>query len=280
MSNLLRRLLGRAPKRDPAESRDSLFGLVRASPLPTLYAVGDVHGRLDLYRELEARIAAHDVPGEKLIVLLGDIVDRGPDSAGMIDLLLAPPPAGLSRLTLAGNHEDMALRFLRAPDPKAEWLAHGGAETLASYGIVHDLDEAQSLPRKTLAMRVAAQVPQEHLDFLAALPLFLHAGPFFLCHAGIDPTHPLERQDRATLLWSRRFFDPEGAPPLSLAPGGFVVQGHMPIERPKLRDWRINVDTGAYMTGRLSAVRLSEGHTPEFFSTGDAAISNTVQVPI
>ncbi|WP_372841070.1 metallophosphoesterase [Phaeovulum sp.] len=273
MSNLLHRLLGRALSRTPTTARDGVFGVMRARPLPTIYAIGDVHGRLDLYRELEARIASDEVTGEKLVVLLGDMIDRGPDSAGMIDHLLAPPPAGLARLSLAGNHEDMALRFLRAPDPKAEWLAHGGVETLASYGIVRDFAEAQSLPRKVLAMRVAAHVPQEHLDFLAAMPLFLHAGPFFLCHAGIDPALPLERQNRQTLLWSRRFATPEGPPPRGLAPGGSVIQGHMPIARAEQRDWRINLDTGAYITGQLSAVRLAEGYSPEFFSTGEAGVS-------
>ncbi len=267
MRALLRRLVARRGPQALA-AKPAVAGMMLDPPLPTIYAVGDVHGRLDLFRAMEAQIAADAAPGAKLIVLLGDIIDRGPDSAGMIDHLLAPAPAGTTRLCLLGNHEDMALQFLRDPDPRADWLVHGGAEMLASYGIARDIAALRALSRRALAMRIAAHIPQDHLDFLAALPLYLHAGPHYLCHAGVDPAQPLDQQDRRTLLWSRRFTDPESPPPRGLAPGGLVVQGHMPIEAPALRDWRINVDTGAYMTGRLSAVRLVQGLAPVFLSEG------------
>ncbi|MBW6505862.1 MAG: metallophosphoesterase [Rhodobacteraceae bacterium] len=268
MSALVRRLFTR--RRPPAPApQPAVSGMMLDPPLPTIYAVGDVHGRLDLYRAMEARIAADAVPGAKLIVLLGDIIDRGPDSAGMIDHLLAPAPMGTTRLCLLGNHEDMALQFLRDPDPRADWLAYGGAEMLASYGIARDITALHALSPKALAMRIAAHIPQEHVDFLAGLPLYLHAGRHYLCHAGVDPAQPLDQQDRQTLLWSRRFADPESLPPPDLAPGGLVVQGHMPVTAPSQRDWRINVDTGAYVTGRLSAVRLVQGLAPVFLAAGD-----------
>lgn len=266
MRGLLGGLLARRKRK--GRSQPTVRGLVLDTPPPLLYAVGDVHGRIDLYREMEARIAAEDRPGEKLIVLLGDLIDRGPDSAGMIDHLLAPAPAGLTRLCLLGNHEEMAIQFLLDPDPKAEWLHYGGAEMLMSYGIVRDPEALRQLSRRALSMRIAAHVPQEHVDFLRSLPLFVWAGPHFLCHAGVDPAVALDAQDRRALLWSRRFLEAGGPPPAGLAPGGVVVQGHVPIETPAQRGWRINVDTGAYMTGRLSAVRVVAGCSPTFLSVG------------
>lgn len=268
MSALLAGLFARRKRQGPPLP-PAACGLVLDAPVPVLYAVGDVHGRIDLYREMEAQIAAEDEPGEKLIVLLGDLIDRGPDSAGMIDHLLAPAPAGTTRLCLLGNHEEMAIQFLLDPDPKAAWLSHGGAEMLMSYGIARDPQALRQLSRRALAMRIAAHVPQEHFDFLHSLPLFLRAGPHFLCHAGIDPAVALDAQDRRALLWSRRFLDPESPPPVGLAPGGVVVQGHVPIEAAAQRGWRINVDTGAYITGRLSAVRFAAGCAPSFLSVGN-----------
>ncbi|MDP2062096.1 MAG: metallophosphoesterase [Phaeovulum sp.] len=267
MNTLLRWILARR-KPQPGPPQPAASGLVLDAEPAALYAVGDVHGHIDLYRQIEARIAADPVPGEKLIVLLGDIVDRGPDSAGMIDHLLAPPPAGVGRICLLGNHEDMALQFLLDPDPLAEWLVHGGAEMLASYGIARGVEAARALSRRALAMRIAAHIPGEHIEFLQSLPLFLRAGPHFLSHAGVDAALPLEMQTRRALLWSRQFIDAETAPPPGLGPSGLVVQGHLPIESAAQRGWRINVDTGAYVTGRLSAVRLQPGLAPVFLSVG------------
>lgn len=260
----LRGLLRRRPA-PSAPQPAAAGGVVRDPPLPLIYAVGDVHGRLDLFCRIEAQIAA-DRGGNKLIVLLGDIVDRGPDSAGMIDHLLARPPEGINRICLLGNHEEMALRFLRDPDPQSDWLSHGGAEMLASYGIARDLATMRGLSRRALAMRVASHVPEEHLFFLENLPLFLRAGPYFFCHAGVDPDAALTAQHRHTLLWSRRYLEEFGQPPPDLAADGLVVQGHVPIEMPLRKDWRINVDTGAYSTGRLAAVRLAYGEAPIFLT--------------
>jgi len=259
-----RRFLARPPKPKTQPERLAA-GVSFGPPVPPVYAVGDVHGRLDLFRKMESQIAA-DRAGEKLIVLLGDVVDRGPDSAGMIDHLLASPPPGISRVCLLGNHEDMALRFLQDPDPQADWLAHGGAEMLASYGVARDLDAIRSLSRKSLEMRIVAHVPEDHLRFLANLPTFMRAGANFYCHAGVDPALALGAQMRRTLLWSRRFLDDAGAPPPDLPEGGLVVQGHVPVAAPQQKAWRVNVDTGAFSTGRLSAVRLSAGEAPQFLS--------------
>ena len=262
--SIWRRLLARPPKPN-AQPEGLAVGVSLRAPVPPVYAVGDVHGRLDLFRKIESQIAA-DRAGEKLIVLLGDVVDRGPDSAGMIDHLLASPPPGIRRVCLLGNHEEMALRFLQDPDPQADWLAYGGAEMLASYGVARDLGAIRSLSRKALAMRLVAHVPEDHLHFLANLPAFMRAGANFFCHAGVDPTLALSAQMRRTLLWSRRILDDATAPPPDLPEGGLVVQGHVPVAAPLQKAWRVNVDTGAFSTGRLTAVRLSGGEAPHFLS--------------
>ncbi len=249
MTPLLERLGGLFSRPAPA---DVAALLPLPDPQPDIvYAVGDVHGCLDLFRRMEEAVAedAARTGGRALMVLLGDVVDRGPDSAGMIDHLLAPPPAGgLHRICLRGNHEDMMARFLARPRGSSSWLDFGGFETLMSYGLRPPGAEGFELPERRLQQMLQTYVPQAHLDFFDALPLGLQFGRFLLVHAALDPAAPLDRQPRDALLWGRA----EG---LDL-PGRTLVHGHTIVENVVFTPGRIAVDTGAYATGRLSAVRL------------------------
>nr|WP_275981993.1 metallophosphoesterase [Frigidibacter sp. ROC022] len=235
-------------------------------PDAVIYAVGDPHGRLDLFRRLERLILSDpDRPATQpaLLVVLGDMLDRGPASAGLIEHLLAPPPRGLERICLMGNHEAMALAFFARPDPAAPWLKLGGAETLASYGIAPDPTLGYRLPARQLAARIDGHVPVPHLAFLRGLPLWLRIGPHFFSHAGPDPARRLDAQRPHELLWSRAFDAAPTKPPPDLG-NGLAVQGHVPLPRAERRGWRLGVDTGACATGRLTAVRLQDGQAPAF----------------
>lgn len=229
-----------------------------------VYAVGDVHGCLAELRALESRIVAdaEAFQGEKWLVFLGDYIDRGPDSAGVLDQLLSPPPAGFRRICLAGNHEAMALEFFRAPRPDAEWLKFGGLETLQSYGIAPLA--MRSASASFLRAVIDSHIPAEHLVFLKQLPLTLQLPGTVFVHAGIRVGIPMDRQREMDLLWIREDFF--SAPP---DPDLLVVHGHTPSQEPVVTPNRICVDTGAFATGILTAVRLSEN--------GDIRLLNTAR---
>lgn len=217
----------------------------------TIYAIGDVHGCCDLLVAMERSIVADAAErvGRKLIVLLGDMIDRGPASAQVIDHLLAPPPEGFERVCLAGNHEVMMLEFLARPRLDSGWLANGGIETLQSYGIwPAQLEQTRS--RSQLSMLLDASIPAQHLTFLARLPAMLIAEPYVLVHAGIRPGIPDDAQQESDLLWSRLVVVQEG-------PGRRVVHGHTPVTVARADGADINIDTGAFATGTLSAVRIT-----------------------
>src|SRR5918998_2223319 len=215
-----------------------------------VYAIGDVHGCADRLSVLHAGIAAdaRARPGARRVAILhlGDYVDRGPDSAGVLELLLGPPPvAGAEMVSLLGNHEVM---MLDACDPQAPadamefWLDNGGAETLESYGARHDD------PRWWEA------VPAEHLALMRRCPLRWGAGDYLFAHAGVRPGVPLERQDPFDLVWIREpFLSFEGELPL------VVVHGHTPAPAPAVRPHRIGIDTGACFGGGLPRLGLEEG---------------------
>ena len=245
---------------------------------PRFYAVGDVHGCSDLYIQLEARLAADAAqhgpdPDETLIVLLGDVIDRGPATAHLLDHLVAPPPAGIRRVVLRGNHEAMFLRFWAAPRLDDAWLGHGGAAMLASYGV--DLGDGALARRGRLRQVLDACIPTDHVEFLARTPMALSMPGFILAHAGIDPALPLAAQGAHDVLWGDPDrleadmgpqLDPNLGPNLDPNLGATVIHGHRPT-----RDGlgyigrrRINVDTGAYATGRLTAVEVLDGHAQRF----------------
>ena len=230
------------------------------------YAVGDVHGCFDLYQPLEARLNADAAAqgGVGLLVVLGDFIDRGPQSARMLDHLLAAPPPNLMRVVLRGNHEEMFLRFLDAPDPASDWLHHGGLETLASYGLETAALRAGALSPRKLHQTLGTTIPSEHRDFLRALPDALILSPLMFVHAGVDPACPPEQQKPHVLRW--------GAPeqPGTLDGTAFpltVVHGHIPSTagRAEIMAGRVNLDTGAYARGTLSAARFLHDGTIDVF---------------
>jgi diadenosine tetraphosphatase ApaH/serine/threonine PP2A family protein phosphatase len=221
-----------------------------------IYAIGDIHGRLDL---LERAIAAirRDVDAHgpaALTVTLGDYIDRGPSSRGVLDRLVANP-FPTPYVALRGNHDDFLTAFLADPAVGVHWVQQGGLETLCSYGVpVRRLMVGKSL--EAAANHLRAALPAAHVSFLRSLRASLSHGKYFLCHAGVRPGVPLGSQNEEDLLWIRDEF-------LNSRTefGKIVVHGHTPMREPEVLPNRINIDTGAFATGRLTCVVLDDnGH--------------------
>ena len=215
------------------------------------YVMGDVHGRCDLFEALVAAIDADDgAAGQATttVVLLGDLVDRGPDSAGVIAQARAWAERRVVRL-LAGNHEDMFLESFDDPEMLRHFLRHGGRETVLSYGI--DRERYNSLTLEELQVEMARAVPAGDRAFLVAAEEWIAAGDYLFVHAGINPAVPLEEQRRSDLLWIReRFLRHEEAF------SHVVVHGHTIFDEVEDAGTRIGIDTGAYRSGRLTALVL------------------------
>lgn len=226
-----------------------------------IYVIGDIHGRSDLLDRMIGEIArdvrAHPNP-ESLTVTVGDYIDRGPDSRGVIERLTRNPfPSAY--VALKGNHEALLEAFLDDPSSADQWRQLGGLETLHSYGVeIGPLMRGRGYQAAADALRAA--LPPSHVEFLASLTTSLAVGRYFLCHAGIRPGVPLSRQRTEDLLWIREPFLASTADF-----GRIVVHGHTPVEEPELLPNRINVDTGAFMTGRLTCAVL-ERHGVRFLS--------------
>ncbi len=234
-----------------------------------VYAVGDIHGCLDLLLALEDQIlqdAAAAPESRRTIVYLGDYVDRGPDCAGVIDHLIRPRD-GFERVFLRGNHEDFLLRFIAGDDDGVRrgelWLINGGDTTLRSYGIDVPLFAVNTVTLRDLRDRFEAALPPAHRAFLEATALSHRVGDYFFVHAGVRPDRPLDAQDGQDLMWIR---DPFLWSEADL--GAVVVHGHTPVSQPEIRPNRIGVDTGAVYNGRLTAVVLS-GTQTSFLSAGN-----------
>lgn len=218
-----------------------------------LYAVGDVHGRLDALELLVNAILDEPADGlSPVLIMLGDYVDRGPASRQVIDRLInLEADAALATRFIRGNHEETMLSFLGEPSLGATWCGFGGVETLLSYGVVaplmSDPSEAWEAARDTFA----AAIPASHVRFLRALEPAVEYGDYFFTHAGVRPGVELEDQDPHDLMWIRDDFL-RGSATFSKA----IVHGHTPEADAFVSDRRIGVDTGAYATGRLSAIVL------------------------
>jgi serine/threonine protein phosphatase 1 len=220
-----------------------------------VYAIGDIHGRLDLFDQLIDRIradASRFSEAKPTIVLLGDLIDRGPASAGCMQRALNLFGEDWCEVELLlGNHEESMLGFLQDASTGEPWLRHGGDATIASYGV--DPRQASRAGWNGLRDALAAAVPRSHVEMLAAAKLWLGIGDYIFVHAGVRPGAPMEQQTAQDLLWIRQeFLHAEGAP----CPGKIVVHGHTPTPEPRITRWTIGVDTGAYASGILTAVRL------------------------
>lgn len=214
-----------------------------------LYAIGDVHGRLDLLAAMHGVIAAElarDRPADWRVVHLGDYVDRGPDSRGVIEFLIEARERDARHLFLAGNHEAGLLDFLENPEPYGLFMRFGGIQTAQSYGV-----DIAAAPAGLAAATLAAAIPARHMAFLRGLGVSAGFGDFFFCHAGIKPGVPLGLQDRHDLTWIRdEFLDHADLHPK------VIVHGHTPQPEPQVLPNRINVDTRAYASGRLTALAI------------------------
>lgn len=237
----------------------SLFSKDRQQEGPSIpagyrvYAVGDVHGRLDLLDDLLSRIEG-DInsrpPAQNLLVFLGDLIDRGPCSAGVVERLRTYQRPRLRTVFLSGNHEEVLLRLLRGErELVRDWLKFGGAECLRSYGLDPALCNSMEPGRALDAIRT--KIPDSHQTFLRRFVETFRIGDYLFVHAGIRPGVALSDQVQADLRWIREPFlncnDDHGF---------VVVHGHTIVEDVEIRANRIGLDTGAYRSGVLTAIGL------------------------
>jgi len=231
-------------------------------PDEQLYAIGDIHGRSDLMRQMldriDAELAVQKAPRQH-IIFLGDYVDRGPDTRGVLEILTALCDCE-DIILLAGNHEEFMLAALEDFTEFSSWIWAGGRETLLSYDI--------NVPLKVrpedlfVAFNEAREkIPAAHIALLRRLKTHHVAGDYAFVHAGIRPGMPIEQQSKRDLLWIRDEF---------VAHTGrhshVIVHGHTPVDEPDVRTNRINIDTGAYITGNLTCLVL-EGVNRRFLRT-------------
>lgn len=238
--NLPRRFLRQPPRTEPGER---------------IYAIGDIHGRADLFLAL-LRSISRDQERQPLdgratrIVVLGDFIDRGPSSRQILEALSRVPDRQ-ALTVLMGNHEECLLACATGMgDPRDGWLDFGGRETLASYDMSPpEPDQSKDVYGRLLTERIGQQV----VDWLASLPLFAISGDYVFVHAGLRPGIALKRQSSRDLLWIRDEFLSS-----TKAHSHFVVHGHSIVDQVEVRANRIGVDTGAWRSGRLTALALED----------------------
>ena len=221
------------------------------------YAIGDVHGRLDLLRDLLEQIDADSAArpcAREFIVFLGDLIDRGPDSRGVLQLLQAIRPNLPNPVFLMGNHEEMLLKVV-GDDPERvwDWMSFGGYEFAQSYGV--EVGRLATLPAAAAAAEIRAAMPAADLAFVESFVDSFRFGDYLFVHAGIRPGVPLEQQKISDLRWIRDdFLDSSAVHPF------VVVHGHTISDGPDQRANRIGIDTGAYASGVLTALCLEDAN--------------------
>lgn len=265
---LLRTLFRRAALTGPPEP--TIDGRpARVPPGVCVYAIGDIHGRADLLAAMHQLVledAAQLTPGtDRIVVYMGDYVDRGLESRQVIDLLLDDPLPEFDSVHLLGNHDAWLLSFLVDAKVGTTWLRYGGDVTLHSYGVRPGVpaDEANYYDKLQAALR--ARLPRRHVEFLRALELSFESGDYLFVHAGVRPGVPLEHQAAEDLLWIREPFLSSNRDF-----GKIVVHGHTVESEPTVRSNRIGIDTGACWTGSLTCLVLEEG-SHRFLSTASPA---------
>ena len=232
-------------------------------PNTRAYAVGDCHGCLEALRDLRAAIVADSARADaegpraqrRVVVYLGDYIDRGPDSRGVIDLLIGEPLAGFETIHMLGNHEALMRGFLDGEDVASVWMMNGGIETMRSYGLDVAALNGPWPGGDAPALRAAltAAMPEAHRVFIDGLALSHTEGDYYFVHAGIRPGVPLERQGENEMLWIREPFLGSTADH-----GKVIVHGHSVAREPEVRPNRIGIDTGACFGGKLTALVLED----------------------
>lgn len=220
-----------------------------------LYAIGDIHGRDDLlallHEQIEAEIQDNNLGCSNTVVYLGDYVDRGPSSKGVVDRLLENPVKGARSVYLKGNHEDTMLRFLEGADLAREWLTMGGSATVHSYGLSLRSNSTGQIPLETVRKQLNEAIPVRHHQFFKSLQLYHELGDYLFVHAGLRPGIALEDQAPSDLLWIRKDFLKSRR-----NHGKLVVHGHAAALRPVTKRNRICVDTAAHASDTLTALVL------------------------
>jgi serine/threonine protein phosphatase 1 len=234
----------------------------------TIYAVGDIHGRLDLLKNVH-RLINQDMtlhrPKQPVEVYLGDYIDRGPDSAGVVSHLIARG-GDAHTIFLRGNHEQVLLDFLQGADCWEQWKDIGGIPSLLSYGVAPAL-LSRDTPQGEIRRALVQHLPEAHARFYGATEPYLEAGPYLLVHAGLRPGIRLQHQAIGDLLGIRgEFLDYEGDF------GRIVVHGHTPVPKADLRPNRINIDTGAFATNLLTCIKI-DGAGPHVLTSSGVSVS-------
>jgi serine/threonine protein phosphatase 1 len=258
LRQFLKTLTGRRSTTTSKSQDQSIPNVLR--PDAPFFAVGDIHGRLDLVADLVAKI---DPDQDQNIVFLGDYVDRGPDSAGALRFLYELAQHRPNQIVcLMGNHEKMMCEFIDDPlDRGARWLRNGGLATLTSYGIANVGETPTADQAIEACDALEAALPAGVAAWLRSLPLSWNSGNIWCVHAAMDPELAPDGQRSNTLLWGNRAF--LDAPRQD---GICVIHGHTIVDRPSNMNSRIAIDTCAYKTGRLTAAYIAHGHC-EFINT-------------
>lgn len=250
--SILRRLFSFRPKVSAHK-----FDAALAPDMP-FYAVGDIHGCERLLSKLLDTIAVHSQTDQTPIIFVGDYVDRGEQSAAVLRRLFQMVENSPETVVcLAGNHEDMMLKFIDGPDKHGpRWLKYGGLQTLASFGIrgitTGSAGRALVLARDELV----AEMGEALVTWLRELPIFWQSGNIAVIHAGADPTVPIKEQSAHILKWGHKLFDKQ-----TREDGVWVLHGHTIVGDAKISDGKISIDTGAYATGKLTAAYVSNRKT-------------------
>lgn len=231
-----------------------------------VYAVGDIHGRNDLLLRLMELIRqdSESAKGEVRLVFLGDYIDRGLNVKDVLNTLVSLPDLGhKNSVFIQGNHELMLRDILQEKDQRSiiPWLSTGGYETCLSYGIPPSQNMLIKSRGNDFIMRLEQAIPVPHLQFLEAVRSHVSFGDYFFCHAGVRPKVPLDRQSEKDMAWIREKFLKYNKPFEKV-----IVHGHTISKEPDVTPYRIGIDTGAYATGKLTALGL-EGTRQWFLQT-------------
>ena len=230
-----------------------------------IYCIGDIHGRDDLLQAIHNKIVLDsvDYSGDKLVIYLGDYIDRGLQSKAVVDLLLKEPLEGFQSIYLRGNHEQVLLDFLNLdPSIASQWFNFGGQSTVLSYGVsIAGIPFGDKL--KQLQQDLADKIPTDHLSFYTQLKYSFELGDYFFVHAGVKPKVALNRQNAMDMMWIRDEFLNS-----KFRFEKMIVHGHSVVGVPEEKANRIAIDTGAYTSGRLTCLVL-EGEQRRFLQTGD-----------